>query len=156
MGYRLDGDMIYIPYKDTCGFDVVKFMVDYACGIKHTQTDLPAPQREAFSKCGTAIMLWTNKDGIISEVRGFDEVAKIQGVEVDAVPLVGDKVTKYHSIGNVMFTSNNVEDMCDMIAYINKTISIINDKGEDVIIRFTNFDLLKQMYQAGLAEKETK
>lgn len=156
MGYRLDGDMIYIPYKDTCGFDTVKFMVDYACGVKHNQADLPDPQKEAFTKCGTAIMLWTNKEGIISEVRGFEEVAKIPGVEVDAVPMVGDKITKYHSIGNVMFTSDNVEDMCDMIAYINKTISIINDKGEDVIIRFTNFDLLRQMYQEGLAENETK
>lgn len=156
MGYRLDGDMIYIPYKDTCGFDTVKFMVDYACGVKHTEADLPKPQKEAFTKCGTAIMLWTNKEGIISEVLGFEEVAKIPGVEVDAVPMVGDKITKYHSIGNVMFTSDNVEDMCDMIAYINKAISIINDKGEDVIIRFTNFDLLRQMYQEGLAENETK
>lgn len=153
MGYRLDGDMIYIPYKDVCGFDVVKFMVDYACGIKHTTEDLPAPQQGAFRKCGISIMLWTNKEGIIKEIRGFEDVSKIPGIELDAIPHIGDKVTRYHPIGNVIFTTDTVEEMCDMIAFLNRKISIINEDGEDVIIRFTDFDLLKKMYREGLDEK---
>ena len=154
MGYRLDGDMIYIPYKETCGFDTVKFMVDYACGIKHSFKDLPKPQNNPFSKCATSIMLWTNKDGIIKEVKGFEDVIKLPGVEIDAIPNIGDSVTKYHSIGNIMFTSDTIEDMCNMIAYLNDTISIVNEQGEDMIIRFNDFELLKRMYHEGMNEKD--
>lgn len=154
MGYRLDGDMIYIPYKDTCGFDTVKFMVDYACGVRHTVADLPKPQTGAFDKCGTSIMLWTNKSGIIKKVEGFDKLAEIPGIELDGLPNVGDSVTPYHSIGNIMFTSRNVDEMCDMIALINETVSVINEEGEDVIIRFTDFELLRRMYKEGLDDNE--
>ena len=97
-------------------------------------------------------MLWINKEGVITEIKGFDEVAKIPGIELDAVPRVGDKVTKYHSIGNVMFTSNTVDEMCEMISLLNDKITIINEKGEDVIIRFTDFDLLRKMYREGINE----
>lgn len=152
MGYRLDGDMIYIPYKDVCGFDTVKFMVDYACGVIHEKEHLPRPQSGPYAKCGTSIMLWTHKDGIIKEINGLDELKKIPGVELDAMPRIGDTVTKYHAIGNIMFTSDSVDEMCDTIDFINRTISIKNELNEDVIIRFTDFDTLKRANNEGLKE----
>lgn len=152
MGYRLDGDMIYIPYKDTRDFDVVGFLVDFACGKKHTLKDLPSPQKEAYRKCGTSIMLWTNKEGVIGKVSGFDELEKIPGIELDAIPHVGDKATKYHAIGNIMFTAVSVEEMISMIDRINRTVTILDENGENMIIRFTDFDLLRKMYSEGISE----
>lgn len=150
MGYRLDGDMIYIPYKDAIGFDIVKHMVDYATGIKHTVDDLPAPQMDAFAKCATSIMLWTNKDGIVKDIKGLDKLVEIPGIEIDGMARIGDKLTKYHSIGNILFTSDNIQEMCKTIDLVNNTISVINDRDEDVIIRFTDFDLLKRVHREGL------
>jgi ATP-grasp domain protein len=152
MGYRLDGDMIYIPYKETCGFDAVKFLVDYACGVKHTPKDLPKPQSGAYTKCGVAIMLWTNNEGEIKNIEGVEEIAKKPGVEIDGMAKVGDKVSKYHSIGNILFTSENEEEMCRMIQKLNDTIKITNEKDENLIIRFDDFDMLRRVYKAGIEE----
>lgn len=145
MGYRLDGDMIYIPYKEVRDFDVVKFMVDYACGKKHDKKDLPTPQNGAFTKYGVSIMLWTNKSGSVKKIIGLDALSQIDGIQLDAMPNIGDRFSKYHSIGNIMFTGNNIDEMCEIIDFINNTVSVINENDEDVIIRFTNFKLLRDI-----------
>ena len=49
MGYRLPGDMTFIPYVDMFNLDVTKWLVDYALGIKKPLADFP---QEAFL-CGS-------------------------------------------------------------------------------------------------------
>lgn len=156
MGYRLDGDEMFIPYREMGIFDSIKWIVDYAFGKKNLPDELPDNQEHAFVKCGTAYMLWTNKGGIISEIKGLDEVAKWPGVSVDSLAQVGDDITVYKSLGNIMFVTDDCEEMCEMIDKINRTVSIINTEGEDVVIHFNDFDYLREVYRKGLSEQNEK
>lgn len=152
MGYRLDGDMIFIPYKDVCGFDTVKFLVDYATGHPNMVKDLPVSQNQAFKKCGCAMMLWTNKDGVISSIEGLGNL-DIPGMVVDFRHKKGDTIRRYTSIGNIMFTADNCSEMCRMIDIVNKKIKILNEEGEDMVIKYTDFKYLQKIYEDGLAGK---
>lgn len=152
MGYRLDGDMMFVPYRDVCHFDTVKFLVDYLCGIEDNVLQLPEPQTKAYQKCGCGMMLWTNKDGIVTQINGIDRL-DIPGAVIDFRLQIGDKIGKYTSLGNILFTTDNCEQMCEMIDKVNKTVSIINERGEDVVIKYTNFDYLENIYQEGLEGK---
>lgn len=154
MGYRLDGDMMFIPYRDVCGFDSVAWLVDHAFGKKNKAEELPENQTHAFEKCGVGYMLWTNKGGTIAEIQGLDEVAKWPEIQlVESLAQAGDCITVHRSLGNIMFASQNCEKMCRTIEKINQTVHIINTEGEDVIIHYDNFAYLKHLYQKGLREK---
>ena len=95
MGYRLDGDMMYIPIKSLLGFDTVAWIVDYALGRRNDPAMLPPSQTKAYKRCGSSYMLWTNNDGVIASIEGLDVIAAIPGVTVDSLACVGDELTKY-------------------------------------------------------------
>lgn len=153
MGYRLEGAMIFIPYKDVCNFDVIKWMVDYACGRECLPSQLPPGQKKAYKKCGCAMMLWANKSGVATRVEGIEEVSKIPGVIVDVRTKVGDQISQYRPYGNILFTTENCDEMCNIIDIVNKKIRIIDENGTDMIIKYTNFDYLKKVYHDGLEGK---
>lgn len=152
MGQRLDGDMMYNPYKGICGFDFVKWLVDYNLGHRSEVSQLPPPQVRAYEKCACGFMLWANKDGVIKEIIGLDKIAKIPGVSVRSISKIGGKIEKYHPLGNIRFVSPDCKQMCKFINYINETVKIINENGEDVIIKYTDFDYLEEVYNQGLNE----
>ncbi len=155
MGYRLDGDMMFIPHREVCGFDSVAWLVDYAFGEKNDPKDLPQNQLHAFVKCGVGYMLWTNKQGTIADIQGFDEVANWPEVQlVESLAQVGDTITLHRSLGNIMFTTDNCNEMCSLIEKINRTVRILNTAGEDVIIHYDNFAYLTEIYQKGLRERD--
>lgn len=153
MGYRLDGDMMFVPYKDMLGYDVVKELVDLACGKKSDINELPPNQEKAFTKCGVGMELWTNKDGILTEIIGLDEVAKVPGVFVETLHQIGDTIALHRPLANVCFTTDTIEEMCDMIDMVNKKVKFLNEKGEDTVIKYTDFGYLKQVYKEGLEGK---
>lgn len=153
MGYRLDGEMFFTTYKNLCNFDALKWYVDIALGIEHKKEDLPKPQKEAYKKCSCAMELWVNKSGKIMSINGMDKIAKIPGVYVETLRNIGEEVDKYRSVGVITFTTNNCDEMCKMIEKVNETVSFINEKGEDIVIKYTNFDYLKKVYNEGLDGK---
>ncbi len=155
MGYRLDGDMMFIPYRDVCDFDTVKMLVDYAAGKKMTKEMLPQSQTKAFEKCGCGMMLWTNKDGKIAEIHGLKELSSDSDIMLVDAPLakIGGNITKYRPLACIMFATDNCDEMCRIIDKVNKTVKIINDRGEDVVIKYTDFDYLKKVYKQGLEGK---
>ncbi len=150
MGYRMDGEMMFIPYREVCGFDTIKWLVETALGIEHSSVDLPKAQTEAFTACATGMELWTNKEGTIMEMNGFEEIARIPGVFVETLKQVGDKTMKYRPVGVITFATKDCEEMCELIDKVNKTVSVINEKGEDVVIKYTDFDYLRKVYREGL------
>lgn len=153
MGYRLDGDLMTIPYRDLLGYDVVHSLVDFALGKTLSINDLPPNQEHAFTKTATGVTLFTNKGGIIKEFVGYDEIAKIPGVFVENLNKIGEELHPYTSAGMITFSTDGIEDMCKIIDSINKTVKCINEKGEDMIIKYTDFDYLKKVYYEGLEGK---
>lgn len=152
MGYRLDGDMMYVPYKELCNFDSIAWLTDLALGEKHHADELPAPQKSAFEKCACAYMLWTNKDGIIKKISGIDQVEKLKGVSVYLNVEEGDEVSQYASMGNIMFVAENCEKLCKIIQKVNQMISVENQNDENILIYYTDYQYLMQTYENGLWE----
>ena len=150
MGYRLDGDMMYIPFKGLLGFDTTAWLVDYALGKINTPAELPKPQEHAYRRCASSYMLWTNKGGTIASIEGLDEIAAIPGIYVDSLARVGDEVHKYMPLGDILFDTDTIDETFDIIRRVNDTVSIKNTDGEDILIRYTDFDYLRNVYQEGL------
>ena len=153
MGYRLTGEMIFIPLTDLIGFNTIAWIVDYAMGEKHTPDQLPAPQTKAFKGCCCAMILWVNRGGTVKEVIGWDKIAKHPKIKVETLNGIGSHIDKYRLFGNVMFTTDNIDELCELIDLVNKEVKVINEEGEDMIIKYTDFDYLKDVYYRGLEGK---
>lgn len=151
MGYRFGGEVVNIPYKDVSGFDSLNWMIDCELGIAHTEADLPKPIQK-FSSIATSYMLFATKEGIISKVEGIDEVTKIPGIKVDIIKTSGKKVKKYLTLGVIRIYSQDCNELCQKISTINDCLKFIDTQGEDILLRFTNFQELLNEYDSGLAE----
>ena len=153
MGYRLDGDEIFVPYIELLNYNVIHDLVDLALGKQPSIDNLPPAQEHAFKKCACAIELWTNKSGIIKEIKGLDVMNKVPGVFVESLTQIGDNIGQYRSVGNITFTTDTIDEMCKLIDMVNREVAFINEKGEDIVIKYTDFDYLKRVYQEGLDGK---
>ena len=154
MGYRLDGDMMFVPFKDLLGFDTIAWIVDYALGKKNDPAQLPKSQEKAFKRCATSYMLWTDeKGGTIASIEGLDEVRSWSGVTVDSLACVGDPIRPYGPLGCILFTTDDAEEMFKLIRRVNDTVRIKNTDGDDVLIYYNDFDYLRGVYQEGLEGK---
>lgn len=151
MGYRLDGDLLYLPIKDLLGYDVNKAMVDFACGIDSTKENpIPEFQEHALIKCGSGYRLWTKKPCTITKIEGFDKIAAIPGVNVEIRRHIGDSEDKYRPLGSITFSSENCDELEKMVDLINKTVHVYDENGEDVLIKFTDMKNVKCIYLEGL------
>ena len=146
MGYRMSGDMMAIPIKDVTGFDSYKWLVDYALGEKRTKDDLPAPQCRQFEKTGCGYILWSNDTkGTIAEIKGIDEILSLPGMKLTADVHEGSTYREHQYLLTFTFTCNSNAEARQLISKINDTVSVINDKGDDVVLRFTDFDSIKKL-----------
>ena len=150
MGYRLPGDLPDRTYPQLCNFDAIKWLVDYALGDKHTTTELPPAQKHSYKKCVCGYSLWTHKRGVIKEFVGFDDILKIPGVEFYTLHNVGEHFDKHTTLGIITVVAEDCDDFCMKMDSINRTISIIDEDDEDVVIRYTNFEYLKAQYNRSI------
>ena len=153
MGYRLPGDMTFIPYKALFGLDVTKWLVDYALGIKKSIAEMPQNQTSEYRQCGCSYSLWTHKDGTIAEISGIEKILKDPLVGYYSLNQVGSHMAVHRPVGVFTFTAGDIEGMLDKIDTINRTISVYDDYGDDMIIRYTDFDYMRTIYKNGLEEK---
>lgn len=152
MGYRLPGDLPDNAYPSLIGFDAIKWLTDYARGKKHLPSDLPPAQTEAFKSCSCGYSLWTHKSGTIKAFKGIERAAEIPGVSFYSQFVVGDEFQEHSPIGVFSVYADNVDDFCWKIDQINHLVRVEDEEGEDVIIRYTDFDYLKRTYKKGISE----
>lgn len=152
MGYRLPGDMPFMVYPDMFGFDTIKWLTDFARGIPNTVDMLPEAQTNEYKTCGCGYSLWTHTEGTISQIIGIEDILKIPGVSYYSLHSEGETFPKHRPVGVVGVFANNCEEFCEKIDRINKTVKVLDENGEDMIIRYTDFDYLRKNYQRGLEE----
>lgn len=150
MGYRLDGDLLYLPLKNLINYDVTKAMIDFACGIEDDDNKLPEPQCHAMKKCGVGQRLWTKKACTITGIEGFDKIAEIPGVNVEMRRHIGDHEDEYRPLGTITYTSEDIDDMIQMINKINDIVHVYDENHEDILVKFTDTGTIKKAYYAGL------
>lgn len=145
MGYRMSGDMMALPLIGATGFNSYKWLVDYALGEKRTKESLPPSQIKNYDKCGCSYILWsTVSKGTIKDIKGVDEILVLPGVQMTPDVHVGSSYREHQYLLTFTFTRDNADEICKLLDKINKTVSIVNEKGEDIVIRYTDFETLKK------------
>lgn len=153
MGYRLTGEQLFNAYRDAFNFDVIDWITSYALGRKNTKEMLPKSQSRAFKNCALAYTIWTSKKGIIGSIDGLEEISKIPGVSVEVLSQTGDEEEAYSILGNIVFARNDIEEICSTISLINKLLSIKDTAGNDMIIKYTDYETLRLAYKNGIDHK---
>ncbi|MBR1765145.1 MAG: ATP-grasp domain-containing protein [Ruminococcus sp.] len=154
MGYRPTGDRPEAAFPDLNGFDEIKWLVDYARGIKHKSSDLPPIQWHSYKNCCCGYSLWTHKGGTLKSFNGFEEICNIPGIKFYTQHHVGETFPEHRPLGVVGVYADTIDEFCEKIEKINKTISILDENDEDVIIRYTDFDHIRELYNNGIKQGE--
>lgn len=152
MGYRFGGVMTYVPYEQVKGFNTVKWMLECALGVKHTVEDMPETLDIALKGCAASYNLFSRYDGEIKEIEGLEKVAEIPGVFIDIPKREGNSVRANACMGLLGIYGKNIEEVCERLKKINSLLYTRNINGENMFIKFDDYDSLREEYYAGLRQ----
>ena len=152
MGYRFGGVMTYVPYEKVSGFDTVKWMLEIACGIKHRPIDLPKSLCASQNAVAASYHLFSTRSTKIGQIEGLEEIEKIPNVYLDVLKRQGVNVRGMAGMGLIGIYGEDIEDLCLKVAIINNKLSIKDQEGRDIVIKFDDYDSLKKEYRSGLRE----
>lgn len=152
MGYRFGGVMTYAPYEQVTGFNTVRWMMECALGVKHTVEDMPPALDSVLTGCAASYNLFSRRDGQIKEIQGLDSVAKIPGVFVDIPKREGSSVRQNACMGLLGIYGSDIEEVCDRLKEVNSLLYTRNDAGENMFIKFDDYDSLREEYYAGIKQ----
>lgn len=145
MGYRMSGDMMCLPLGNSHNFNIFGWLLDIAMGKKHTKEDLIRLRLDAErSSLACSYILFSTKGGSISQISGLDEIKHIPTLNVDSRLKVGDKVEENQYLAVITFNVNDTPKMFEIIKEINEKVSY-KVEGEDIVIRYTDFETLKEI-----------
>lgn len=147
MCYCPEASLLVAPLRKVCDFDAISWQFDCAIGKKHQKSQLPQILGKPFDRCANSYILFSNKEGIVSEMNGLDAIDALPNVELCMHVHIGDKIKKYYPLGNIMFDTDDCNQVCEIIEYINENVEIKNTSGENVLIYFTDFDFIREEYQ---------
>ena len=149
MGYRFGGVMTYVPYEKVTGFNTIKWMLDFALGVKHEEKDLPPALDKALIGCAASYNLFSKHEGVIAKIKGLSEIEKMPGVYVDIPKREGNSVRLNACMGLLGIYGENIEEVCDRLQKVNSVLKTTNVDGENMFIYFDDFDSLRKEYYEG-------
>ena len=146
MGQRLGADLVFVPMADIGGFDLIKWMIECALGIKHSVADYDNNQRGFNNQIAGTYMLWSEYQGEIGSISGLDEINAADGIDVELVRTVGDTLEGIHPIVNVLFSAQDAEEACKKIAFVNENLKVTDKSGNNIVIYYDDFDKVRELY----------
>lgn len=154
MGYRFGGVMTYRPYSMVCGFNTVKWMLDIARGIKHTVADLPKELNQVYMGCAASYHLFTKHAGVAKIVEGVDllDGKEDDGIFVDMPKRAGSTVREKATMGLIGIYGKDIDDLCEKLKFVNSSLSIKDENGEDLVIVYDDFEGLCTEYKQGIKQ----
>lgn len=147
MGNRMPGNMLPRPLRNVTGFDTCDWMLDLAVGEKHSDVQIPSTLNPLSGREIGVYILWSQKSGIISRIEGVEQIKQIPNIhlEVEDSLYLGKAVVPYQYLLVITFDTANCEEMCQVIQTINDTVKIFDENGEDIVIRYDDFDALREV-----------
>lgn len=146
MGYRLGSDMMCNQFKNFFGFDAVKWVFECSLGRYHSISDLPAAQRNPFKECICSYSIFTKKSGIIQEIQGLEVISTIKGITVDMVRFENDFVLENQLLGVITVGALDINELINIMKKINCNFFVFDTEGEDIMIHYTGYKELNDMY----------
>ena len=152
MGYRFGGVMTYVPYERVTGFNTVKWMLECALGVRHTEADMPPALDRALTGCAASYNLFAKDDGEIACVEGVAELESMPGVFVDMPKRAGTCVRRHACMGLVGLYGADMVELLSRLDKVNSTLRAKNAKGENMFIVFDDGASVLREYEAGLID----
>lgn len=148
MGLRVSGGMIYNMTEATSGNNTLKMLIHYgATGIMCEKQDEEMIDA-SFKGKEASTMAFPLKTGKIASYSGFDVVTKYPGViDLTRYYNAGDEIIPKHVntldqlFARIMVSAPDKSSLMKRLKAIRDEVSVINDKGEEMII-WDTFDAL--------------
>ena len=151
MGYRFGGVMTYVPYEKVSGFNTVKWMLECSLGVKHSEKDLPTTMISALTGCAASYNLFSRENGEIVKIEGLSDIEKIQGIYIDIPKREGCLVRHNACAGLIGIYGENIEVVCNRLKQVNSLLRINDRCGNDMVIHFDDYEILRKEYYTGLS-----
>lgn len=151
MGYRLAGPVLYVMHEKISGFNTIRWMIECALGVKHTKKDLPT-KLPVYKECVASYDLFTCCEGVIETIEGLEEVKALPNVVIDIPKREGGSVRYHANMGVIRIYGKNFENMRNTVEKINSTLFIKNAQGENMFIKYDDFEGIRIEYEEGLRE----
>ena len=152
MGYRFGGVMTYVPYEKVSGFNTVRWMLDIACGKKHSKADLPMPLNQAYTAMAASYHLFTKRSGEVKVMKGLEVIAKMDGIYIDIPKREGATVREKAGMGLIGIYAKDAGDMCEKVTAINDVLCVEDEDGDSLIIKFDDTEAILREYFNGLSD----
>jgi len=151
-GYRFSSETSYSLYSKICGFNALRWYIDDAIGVKHSESDLPQGLDCAYESCVAVYHLFTKEGGVISTIEGLKEIEALDNVTVDLPRREGMAVATRGIMGLVRIYGKTIDEAVETLKYVNRVFSCKNEKGENLFVRYTDYEGMKAEFIAGLKE----
>ncbi|MEY8460655.1 ATP-grasp domain-containing protein [Eggerthellaceae bacterium 24-137] len=146
--YRFSSETLYALHERVDGFNSVRWYIESALGVKHSAKSLPPDLVPGGKSCVGSYHLFTSDACEIASIEGLDVLSSMGNVFVDLPKGVGSKVAKGLNAGLVKIYGNNIEDLIGTLKRVNEVFSIKDARGQNIFIRFTDYDKLKTDFSA--------
>lgn len=137
MAYRFTGEQHYRLLEKQHGVSLAQMMIMHALGEDISDYDTSLLDDECFDKPSINLAVILNH-GTIKEISGLEKVYKIDEVisynlthkETDVVSASGDYS---HMLIRVNMVAKNYHNLCNAVKKVADYVSVISDKGEDML-----------------------
>ncbi len=152
--YRFSSETIYSIYEKVSGFNSTRWYIECALGIEHKPEELPDNLNIAYKSCVGAYHLFACHGGKIHKIEGLDELLMMKNVVVDLPKRENNIVVDKVCMGVIKIYGETVEILIETLKKINSVFYILNENGENMFIRFTEYEEMVQDFNLGLIDFE--
>lgn len=156
MGYRFGGEMVNVPYEKITGFNSVRWMIEIALGKKHSIEELPQPLLKPDKAVAATYLMFSKTDGKVGRISGLDEVVKLPNVIVDIQKREGSTVYNRAIMGTIRIFGKDIEQLIETLKIINANLRVVDENGDNMFVKFTDYESLRKEYFSGLEEFNIK
>ena len=139
MAERMSADTSGRSIKKAIGVNAIEWMLDIALGNDHTADMLPEASEPPYRSAHCVYYHFAERAGTVSEIQGYEELDK-EKFQVSLLAHKGASINKYQMMVRIVFNAKNARDLCENVKYINSRTRILDDKGQNMYIEFTDFD----------------
>lgn len=153
MGYRCGATMLYTFNEKITNFSAIEFIIKEALG---ENTEVPHIKNVSSQSKSVSYHIFIKKDGKISKIKGLDKIETLSDIIIDLPKKEGTEVTKGRHFGVIRFYASNFDDLVSKIDFINENLEILDEKNENIMIHYTDFETLKKEHQISIEQNEIR
>ncbi len=147
MGYRFPSALASCHLLESItGFNACKWMVEYALSIPHSLNNIKSENISSELKLGF-IHFFTVRSGKIAKIEGLNKIKEFNKIYVDMPKREGSEIIGMAPFANIAFLCGDTERMIEKLKFINNIFKVFNEDGEDILIHFIDYEILKDDYK---------